>query len=244
MVLKRWIASTATAGMVAGASVGVGASAAPAFELPVGASASSTASLLAGEPSAWAGVPERAVGLNRTPPLYEGDPPDDGARPALRVACVRTSGSLLVRLRWHDPTDSSPKPAGAVPDAGAPEIYQKHSADIERFADAACVMIPQTPGAHAAMPSLMMGEAGQPVTLYYWNNVRGFERLDAAGRGTTTRSGATFPGEVRRTAEGWEAVFQLPDQPGATPLSFAVWDGDQAQRDGLKFFSVWHELAP
>lgn len=236
MVLKGWPAALLLAGILG--------TAARAFDLPVRGSGASTESLLAGNAATWAGAVDRTVELNRTPPLYEGDPVDDGTRPSLHVACLRAAGNLFVRLRWTDPTDSSPRPAETVPDAGETHIYKSHSADIDRFADAACVMVPQNPGPHAVLPSLMMGEAGQPVFLYYWNKARGFERLEAAGRGTTTRVGSSFPGGARRTSDGWEVVLQLPDVPASTPLSFALWDGDRGQRDGLKFFSVWYELAP
>jgi DMSO reductase family type II enzyme heme b subunit len=236
MVLRGWIAAAIL--------TGISATAAPAFELPVAGSAATTDALLGGNPGAWAGAAEREIDLNRTPPLYEGDPVDDGARPALRVAVIRSSEGMFVRMRWTDPTDSAPREAETIPDAGEAAIYKKHSMEIERFADAACVMIPQVAGAQAAFPSLMMGEAAHPVQLYYWNKTRGFERLEAAGRGTTTRTGQTFPGKTRRTAGGWDAVFMIPDQPGSTPLSFAVWDGDRTHRDGLKYFSVWYELAP
>jgi DMSO reductase family type II enzyme heme b subunit len=236
MVLKGWIATAIL--------TGISATAAPAFELPVGRSAAATDALLGGNPGAWASAAERQIDLNRTPPLYEGDPVDDGVRPALRVAVTRSSEGMFVRMRWTDPTDSSPREAETIPDAGETEIYKKQSMDIERFADAACVMVPQAAGAQATLPSLMMGDAGRPVYLYYWNKGRGFERLEAAGRGTTTRTSQLFPGAARRTAEGWEVVFQIPDPPEATPLSFAVWDGDRTHRDGLKYFSVWYELVP
>lgn len=213
-----------------------------ALDIPVARSDASAEALLGGGAGAWANAVDQAIDLNRTPPLYEGDPVDDGVRPVLHVAAVRASGGLFVRMRWSDPTDSAPREALTFPDAGEAGIYTKHSMDIDRFGDGACVMVPQLTGAQAAFPSLMMGEAGRPVDLYYWNQARGFERLEAAGRGTTTRTSADLPGAARRTADGWDVVFQIPDPPDATPLSFAIWDGERAHRDGLKFFSVWYEL--
>ena len=236
MVLRRL--------MMAGLLLGINIGAADAFDLPIARSGASAEELLAGDAGAWAGAIESAIALNRTPPLFEGDPVDDGVRPDLRVMIARSAGALFVRMRWTDPTDSTPREAEAVADVGEAGIYKKHSTDIDRFADAACVMVPRTGGAQAAFPSLMMGEAGRPVQLYYWNSVRAFERLEAAGRGTTSRTSEVFPGHARRTDEGWDVVLALPDQPESTPISFAVWDGDQAQRDGLKFYSVWYALAP
>ncbi len=211
--------------------------------LAVSVTEDSAEGLLSGQGAAWAAAVETELLWNRTPPLYEGDPLDDGYRPVAAAAALRAPDALLVRLRWRDPTESRPREPERLPDAGEGSIYKQHSLDIDRFPDAACVMLPQKPGPRAALPSLMMGERGSPVFLYYWSLARGFQRLEAAGRGTTTRTGEAFPGTTRRTKDGWEVVFELPPVPAGTPLSFAVWDGDRAQRDGLKFFSVWYEAA-
>lgn len=212
-----------------------------ALRLRATAGTAGVAAYLAGGP-AWQGVADAPLWLNKTPPLYEGDPLDDGYRPAARIALMRCAEALLVRLTWSDSTESLPKPPERVPDAGQASIYKEHSLDIERFADAACVMVPRPAGPTASPPSLMMGEKGQPVDLYYWHEVRGCQRLEAAGRSTTTRTGETFPGVAHRLANGWEVVFQLPALPDGTPLAFAVWDGARGQRDGLKYFSLWYEV--
>jgi DMSO reductase family type II enzyme heme b subunit len=116
--------------------------------------------------------------------------------------------------------------------------------DIERFADAACVMVPATDGERATYPALMMGDKDAPVSLYYWDAARGFERLRAAGRGSTEPTGESFPGAARRTAGGWEVVLELPAPAPRTPLAFAFWDGERQQRAGLKYFSTWYEVGP
>jgi DMSO reductase family type II enzyme heme b subunit len=89
----------------------------------------------------------------------------------------------------------------------------------------------------------MMGEPGEPVDLYYWHHVKGFQHLQAAGRGTTGPTGETIPGKARRTANGWSVIFQLPVPVTATPFAFATWDGDKSHRDGLKYFSLWYEVS-
>ena len=48
-------------------------------------------------------------------------------------------------MRWTDPTDSTPREAETIPDAGEAAIYKKQSMDIEQFADAACVMVRRLP---------------------------------------------------------------------------------------------------
>lgn len=193
--------------------------------------------------AAWRDIPSHDIHLNRTPPLYEGDPLDDGWRPTARVSLARAGQFVLVRLVWTDSTESRPTDPERVPDEGSAHIYKKHSLDIQRFADAACVMIPKATGPQAVYPAIMMGEKDAPVDLYYWHLVKGFQKLEAAGRSTTTRTGETFPGSARYTGQGWEVIFELPAFPPQTPLCFAVWDGNRGQRDGLKYFSTWYEVA-
>jgi hypothetical protein len=200
--------------------------------------------LLEGGAAAWAGAVEQPVLLNRTPPLYEGDPADDGLRPTALVSVARLQHGTVVRLRWTDATDSRPDAPDRVPDGGDAHVYKQHSQDIERFADAACVMVPIRSSTSNPWPSLIMGEAGAPVDLFFWHLVRGFRRLQAAGRGSTQDTGQAFAGSARRTSEGWEVVFELPADGGTLPMAFAVWDGQREHRDGLKWFSPWYEVAP
>lgn len=200
-------------------------------------------SLRAGSDATWRAIPTSEIHLNRTPPLYEGDPLDDGSRVTAHVAIAESNDMLFVRLVWTDSTDSNLHPPQRWPDAGAQHIYKQHSEDIQRFADAACVMVPRQTGSRPAFPSLMMGEPDAPVDLYYWHQQRGFEHLQAAGRGTTQPTGETIPGHARRTTTGWTVVLQLPVPPLDTPMAVAVWDGARGHRDGLKFFSVWYEIS-
>ncbi len=199
--------------------------------------------VFAADAGAWAGATETELFLQHTPPIYESDPVDDGYRPSARAAAVRNGDRIWVRLRWSDPTDSEPRPPARIPDAGDSSIYREHSVDVERFADAACVMVPREPGKRAAYPALMMGDTGDPVDLFYWNRRRGFERMTAAGRSTVPGSGPAFPGKARRLDDAWEVVFELPALSPGTPIAFAVWDGDRGQRSGLKYYSLWYEVA-
>jgi hypothetical protein len=200
--------------------------------------------LRGGDAAAWAAVPAAPIDLQRTPPLYEGDPLDDGARPDASVSIARAGDRLMVRLAWTDSTEDALSSPTSYPDAGGAAIYKKHSRDIERFADAACLMLPRVQGPREAFPSLMMGEPGETVDLYLWNNSRGFEHLQAAGRGTTSPTGNILSGTASRVSKGWVVVFDVPVPAPGTPCSFAVWDGAREHRDGLKFFSIWYEIFP
>ena len=199
-------------------------------------------SLRRGDEGAWDTVSETAVKLSRTPPLYEGDPLDDGARPRARVAIVRTDSLLLLRIRWSDPVADEPAEPIRRPDGGDPSIYKAHSRDLVTFADAVCVMLPRRRGRHGSYPSQMMGERGAPVDLFYWSSERGFRRLNAHGRATTAPGEEAPKGAVLRGDEEWSVVFELKGIDPHTPIAFAVWDGGRDQRDGLKYFTPWYEV--
>jgi DMSO reductase family type II enzyme heme b subunit len=87
-----------------------------------------------------------------------------------------------------------------------------------------------------------MGDAGDPVQIYYWNAARGSMLMEAAGRGTTRRTGASFAAHAAFEKGRWTVAFELPDLPAGTPLAFALWNGSQKDRDGRKYFSVWQVL--
>ena len=199
--------------------------------------------LLSGDATAWA-VPSAEIHLNRTPPLFETDPRDNGIRPVARVQVQRADNSLYVRFVWNDSTADSVPAAMRYPDAGEAAIYKRQSEHVDKFLDAACVMVPKQTDTSGPLPSLMMGAQADQVWLYYWRNGRGFERLEAAGRGTTASKGVNFPGKARYEKGQWVVVFEIPASQGArTPMAFAIWNGSQSQRDGLKFYSLWYEVA-
>jgi DMSO reductase family type II enzyme heme b subunit len=87
-----------------------------------------------------------------------------------------------------------------------------------------------------------MGDQQDPVTIYYWNAARGPMLVDARGRETTRRTGQSFPARATYQSGGWSVSFELAGLPPGTPLAFAIWNGSQQDRDGRKYFSVWHWL--
>ena len=154
---------------------------------------------------------------------------------------IRQDSSLYVRLTWTDSTVDSIPAAKRYTDAGEPAVYKRQSEVIDQFRDAACIMTPrgETAGAN---PSLVMGNIGHPVTLYYWRNGEGFALGEAAGRGSTTMSTTSFPGHFSHEGDQWEVVFALPMSTSSMPIALAVWDGSRDHRDGLKYYSLWYEV--
>jgi dimethylsulfide dehydrogenase subunit gamma len=142
---------------------------------------------------------------------------------------------LYLRMRW---SDASQNTATARTD----------------FADGAAV---QFALGDAATTSFMMGAPNGPVNIWYWKaGQKQAQNLAAGGFGSTTRlepGGLTSNGVYRSDGE-WVVVFSRPlAQDGEhqvqlgnmqASLAFALWQGDQRQRDGLKHVSMgWVSLA-
>jgi complex iron-sulfur molybdoenzyme family reductase subunit gamma len=210
--------------------------------LPVGASAVETDILLDSAASAWQQFPARRLALNRTPPLYDTDPPATLEIPTVDVRVARAAGKLFVHMSWRDSSsDSASLPA--APDAPPEQRDRKvQTLSTGRFFDAAAVMVPAGQSGSIFTPSLQMGDPQHPVTIYYWNAARGAMLMQAHGRSTTHRTGDTFTAHGVYRAGTWQVVLELPDLATGAPLAFAVWNGSQLDRDGRKYFSVWHWL--
>jgi ethylbenzene dehydrogenase len=219
-----------------------GAKPAAGQSLSVAASAASIDTLLGGGPAAWNQMALKHVALNRTPQLYDTDEPAPVEIPVVDVRLARAGGKLLVQLSWHDPTRDAAALA-EVPTTPPETRFRKVPTEADdRFFDAAAVMFPAKAGSGAIAPSLQMGDAEHPVEIYYWNATRGAMVMQAQGRGTTNRTGQTFPAKGTYQNGQWSVVLELPDLPVGTTVAFAVWNGNQKDRDGRKYFSVWQVL--
>ncbi len=210
--------------------------------LPAASSALSAETLLDPEAEAWQRFPAQRLSLNRTPKLYDTELPAEAAIPAVEVRAARASGRLLLRLSWRDPSHDAAEVAQA-PEAPPVERFRKEpTAATGRFFDAAAVMFPPESARGGLTPSLQMGDAKHPVTIYYWNAARGPMQMKARGRSTTERTGESFPARGVYRAGRWRLTLALPELPPGVPLAFAVWNGEQHDRDGRKYFTVWHWL--
>jgi hypothetical protein len=211
------------------------------FLAVVGSSASADDLLNAGD-AAWNAVPAKHVALNRTPPLYDTDEPATLEIPSVDVRLVRAGGKLLVQLTWRDATQDTTTLA-KVPDTPPETRFRKIPTEAEdRFFDAAAVMFPAQSGTDAIAPALQMGDGEHPVEIYYWNATRGATVMQAQGRGTTRRTGQSFPANGIYRDGQWRVTLEIPDLSAGTTVAFAVWNGSQKDRDGRKYFSVWQVL--
>ena len=172
-------------------------------------------------------------------PLYDTDPPSQAELSEVQVRVARAAGKLLVQMTWQDRTQDAATLPKIPETAYEARNMKEHTAESARFFDAAAVM---ASGGGSGTPSLQMGDAEHPVKIYYWNATRGAMLMAAEGRSTTRRLGQTFPARGVWRNGAWRVTFELPDAGAGAPLSFAVWNGSQLDRDGRKYFSVWHWL--
>lgn len=209
--------------------------------LPVAASEATGETLLREQAPYWNQAIAKKVSLNRTPPLYDTDEPATVEIPAVDVRLLRAAGKLYVQLAWRDSTHDAATLQSA-PDSPPETRFLKIPTEAEdRFFDAAAIMMPMK-GSMDLNPSLQMGDADHPVQIFYWNSARGAMLMEAQGRGTTKRTGQSFPAHGAYQTGGWIVTFELPNQTAGTPMAFAVWNGSQQDRDGRKYFSVWYTL--
>ena len=158
-------------------------------------------------------------------------------RPAtgqLAAQAVRARDMLYMKLRWSDKTANT-----AV-------------ADTDRFLDRVAVQFPLN-GEASTTP--FMGDGVNAVNIWHWRADGRTENLFAKGFGTATPvvSQALTSAATRR-GDAWEVVLARPlaakQEEGAMmkgrktmPIAFAVWDGDNQERDGLKAVTLeWWQL--
>lgn len=195
------------------------------------------------DPSAkgWDAAEPTRVGLNRTPRVYQTEKPRLEKVPALEVRAVRAGEAILFRLAWDDATKNAPAaPPKRTGEGGDPsKLYKRPTAHPAAFADAAAVMVPDA-WKGGAFPSLAMGEGKAPVRLYYWNASRGADQLTGSGRARVESAGKTIRHQAKYADRRWALTLELPALAAGTPVAFAVWDGEVADRDGMKCFSAWY----
>lgn len=124
-----------------------------------------------------------------------------------------------------------------------PDRRPAASRGVNEFADAAAVQWPLQP--ESGLPHVGMGHRGAPVSLWFWRADGTVETLAAAGFGTLTRQPADGLQARGVWKNGvWHVVFlQATAAPASRlPLAIAVWNGEGAERNGLKRLSAWQTL--
>lgn len=163
-------------------------------------------------------------------------PPVTGEKPlAAKLRAIYGAKTMAIHIEWAD----------------AQAAGTRH---IGKFADAVALQWPLNHGPGRALPYVGMGHAGAPVAVWLWRGDGLVETLAAEGFGTLTREapdGVQARGEWKDGA--WRVVFKRalagkggarfnPARQGLAPLAVAVWNGEAAERNGLKRLSAWQVL--
>ena len=185
----------------------------------------------------WTGMKHEDIALMPTPlamqpteyirKSWEGKP--YGAAKRLRVACVHDGETWALQASW----------AGVSPQG-------------KDFPDALAVALPLS--GHPAL--ILMGAPNAPIQYLRWQaNKEGARAIVATGIGSS-RPGGELKCTAHARAEGdvWTVVITRPLGHGKevaplaaghkTQIGFAVWNGGNDERAGIKAFSIdWAELA-
>lgn len=184
----------------------------------------------------WARIPAYRVGLTAAPPVHAStqlryDPTQSGF---VYFQIARTADRFYVRMRW-------------------PDASENRDTTVDRFSDGAAIQF----ALNGPDTSFMMGTAPDyPVNIWYWRADRNaVENLAAAGFGSTTllpdqavTGKATYHSDDHDRNQQWHLVmsrkldvsgdYQIGLQSGTVPVSFALWQGENGQRDGNKILNM------
>lgn len=179
----------------------------------------------------WAKTPVQEVSLATPPPLH----PDTTLTPAvvvLKVQAVQNKENVYLRLSWQDRSNNT-KIKG-----------------LNDFRDAVAV---QFPISRSKTTNPFMGEKGKGVNIWRWAAGDVVENLLAEGFGTLTLSDTQYlKGAGVYRDGGWTVVLSRSmSAPTAKeislgktiPVSFAVWEGGNGERDGFKAATIqWIDM--
>jgi dimethylsulfide dehydrogenase subunit gamma len=187
----------------------------------------------------WREAQEYSMDLGMAPPVHQSINLrlDANATPLpIYVRAASDGKKLYLRLRWPDASENA-------------------ATSRTDFADGVAV---QFALGDPATTSFMMGAPNGPVNIWYWKAGQDQpQNLAAGGFGSTTpldSAGLESSGLFRENGE-WVVVFSRPLlqigdhlvnlESGTASMAFALWQGDQRQRDGLKHVSMgWVSLGP
>jgi DMSO reductase family type II enzyme heme b subunit len=204
----------------------------------------SNETLLDPENALWLGMAKQRVTLLASPIVSQ---PSEyiqnkwasktwGGTPEVRVAAAHNGKSIFFRIEWDDPVDDS------------------HPTDMADFPDQCAVMLPLKDDALIAE----MGAPALPVNMWQWRaDIPVPHYVTAEGRGTTTYyADSPLSGKGVWRDGVWQVVISRPfnvNLPAAlvVPMApglkhkctFAVWQGSNKERGGLKAYQpLWQPL--
>lgn len=183
----------------------------------------------------WDRVPEYRVPMNVAPAVHDSVELRinyDAEESYLNIMPARTSDRIYLRLRWVDDT-------------------RDLATSFDRFRDGAAVQF----SLGTDDTSYIMGDGPEDaVNIWYWHSGSNtVQNLAAGGPGSTTTldsqpvSGDSLYTENDGDPNEWTVVLSRPISSGGdhdvsferdmVPAAFALWQGSDHQRDGLKVVS-------
>ena len=153
-----------------------------------------------------------------------------GLLPRVQVQALHNGDKIFFRLSWEDASQDD------------------RIADTNQFTDAAAVLFPIAPDA----PVAGMGLPGKPVNAWLWRPDWPVPKnVSVEGVGSTQRrDDASLAGGARHQDSRWQVVisrtFALNGSPkgsialapgAASRVAFAVWQGANQERAGVKAYS-------
>jgi DMSO reductase family type II enzyme heme b subunit len=201
---------------------------------------------------AWKGIPGEALTMDATPLANQPSEYIKASRDArqigkvknLMVQSVHNDSDIFFRLTWEDASENT-------------EIT-----DTFQFPDGCGILMPLNPGTAGGgdPPIDEMGSKEAPVNAWFWRADFKDEPRNTVARGLGTTQFSKQSPIVTKSVYGnaaWAVVFARPlavpdlkDEatqlaPGAAvKVGFAVWEGSNGERAGVKSFSKeWRELA-
>ena len=169
------------------------------------------------------------------------------------IRALHDGSRVAMRLEWGDPSNS--------PDSTWTEWQTKIVAAMVAdgavlspdapMSDGVAVQFPAEMPDGSERPYFLMGDAGDPVTLWTWDSRSGV--AEASGRGLgriETMSGGDLSGEASWSEGHWELVLSRSIESGADgalgmaegvviPLAVFAWDGSSAETPDRGSVSSW-----
>ena len=190
----------------------------------------------------WRSAPATRLSLEPTPLISQPsvyvqakwETIDYGATGGVSVQALHNNSGIFFRLQWDDATEND-------------DIR-----DTDQFPDAAAVLFPVNEDASLAS----MGSPQNPVNAWYWRpDMETPFSVTSQGTGSTLRTvDPSLRGSSAYAAGGWAVVIGRAlksagegyTQLGtgrAAKVAFAVWQGSNSERAGLKAVTLeWQEL--
>ncbi len=174
------------------------------------------------------------------------------------VQAAHDGSELVLRLRWHDPSES--------PDSAWLEWQQRvaqamfplqDSTGLRLLPDRFTVQFPMAVPTGRERPYFLMGDSRRPVYQWGWaSEPGGVSELQARGLGTAGPAAADggLEGSATWDAGEWRLVFRrslttadtaaaLQFQRGvAIPIAFFAWDGSNAETGTRMSVSSWYSI--